>query len=271
MQALSPFEATHRGFRETNAELLKRNRELAAEIRERQRTEKALRESEMALQDLSHKILRAQEEERRRISRELHDEVGQSLTAISITLGSLRSNGAAKPAGVVRKVALTLRLLEGTMETVHCFARELRPAMLDELGLLPALRSHMKNFAARTGLRVHFSADPRAEQLDGERKTALFRIAQESLTNVAKHARASQVNISIQQTDGGICMEIADNGRSFRVDPGTAGKQKQRLGLLGMQERVRLLDGQFCIKPVPGRGTTVCVTIPFRAAATGRT
>ena len=385
LQALSPFEATHRGFRETNAELMKRNRELAAEIRERQRTEKALRASERrygrlietaqdvifslapdgrivalnrafetitgwpraewlgrpfsllihpaeadvalerfhmvlegrppavweyrvraasgrylvgeftltrevqdgrivgvfgigrditarkraeeALQGFSRRILHAQEEERRRISRELHDEVGQSLTAISVALANLRNNGTATVAGLAQKVTLSQRLLQGTMENVHRFARELRPAMLDELGLLPALRSHMKNFSARTGLRVNFTADPQAEQLDGERKTALFRIAQESLTNVAKHARARRVNVSVCGTDAGICMEIADNGRSFRLNSRTAAKQKQRLGLLGMQERVRLLNGQFSIKPVPGRGTTVRVTIPFQAAA----
>lgn len=227
------------------------------------------KQAEEALRGFSWKILHAQEEERRRISRELHDEVGQSLTAISVTLASLRNNGAAKSASISRQVALTQRLLEGTMEAVHRFARELRPAMLDELGLLPALRSHMKNFSSRTGLRVRFSAVPEAEQLDGERKTALFRIAQESLTNVAKHARASRVNVSIQETGDGVCMEIADNGRSFRANPETFGKQKQRLGLLGMQERVRLVNGRFSIKPMPGRGTTVRVTIPFQSLAAG--
>ena len=382
LQTLSPFEATHRGFSETNAELLKSNRKLAAEIVERQRVETALRVSEQryttlvetaqdvifslkrdgrieslnpafevitgwprkawlgqsfvgllhqedaaeamknftavvrggppehweyrvrkangeyatgeftqvremcdgrcigvfgigrditvrkraedALKRLSSKILQAQEEERRRISRELHDEVGQSLTAVSVMLATLRSNGAVKSEHLARTIAGTQRLLEGTMETVHRFARELRPAMLDELGLLPALRSHLKSFSEHTGLRVRLDADPVAETLNGNQKTAVFRIAQESLTNVAKHARASRVNISIRRAGEGIRMEIADNGRSFQVDPGTAARQKQRLGLLGMQERVRLVNGQFHIKPQLGRGTTVLVTIPFQ-------
>ena len=387
LQTLSPFEATHRGFRETNTELLKRNQELAAEITGRRRVENALRESEQrystlietandvifslapdgrivalnrafekitgwprsiwlgksftplihpdemaiavdrfygvlqgkppevwqyrvrrangqyvvgeftlsretkngkavgvfgigrditerkraeeALKNLSRKILHAQEEERRRISRELHDEVGQSLTAISVGLATLRNNGSAKSGNFSRAIAGTQCLLEGTMETVHRFARELRPAMLDELGLLPALRSHVKNFSEHTGLRVQLHADPTAERLNSEQKIAVFRIAQESLTNVAKHARASRVTISLQPANDGVCMEIADNGKSFRAGPGSPAKQRQRLGLLGMQERVQLVNGRFSVRPEPGRGTTVRVTIPFQSVNAG--
>ena len=263
LQTLSPFEATHRGFRETNTELLKRNQELAAEIVERQKAEEALK-------DLSSKILCAQEQERRRISRELHDEVGQSLTAISMTLATMRNNGAAKPEKISRTIADTQRLIEETMETVHRFARELRPAMLDELGLLPALRSYAKNFSNRTGIRVQFQADPVAEKLSDDGKTVIFRIAQECLTNVAKHARASRVNISLCPTDNGVYLEVADNGKSFRMIPEKAAGQTQRLGLLGMQERVRIANGRFEMNPEPGRGTTVRVTIPH-SIATGRT
>jgi PAS domain S-box-containing protein len=218
---------------------------------------------EESLQNLSRKILHAQEDERRRVSRELHDEVGQSLTAISVTLASLRNNGAMGSEHFSRTIVGTQRLLEGTMETVHRFARELRPAMLDELGLLPALRSHVKNFSERTGLEVGFHADSAAEKLNGEQKTTIFRVAQESLTNVAKHAHASRVKVFLRRVSGGICLEIADNGKSFRTDPATAARQKQRLGLLGMQERVRLVNGRFEIEPEPGRGTIVRVTIPF--------
>lgn len=382
LQTLSPFEATHRGFRETNTELLKRNQELAAEIAERERAETALMETERRLRtlvetahdvifslapdgritalnpafenitgwrrsrwlgrpftqlihpdevelaaerfrtillgnpsdvwqyrvrkadgkylvgefalvreiklgkvigvfgigrdvterkrteegwkNLSSKILQAQEEERRRISRELHDEVGQSLTAISITLAALKKNGGARSKRTLRTITNTQHLLEGTMETVHSFARELRPAMLDELGLVPALRSHIKNFAERTGLDARLRASPAAEELNGEQKTTVFRIVQESLTNVAKHACASRVAISVRPVGQGICVEIADDGKSFHPDLRNIAWQKHRLGLLGMQERVRLVNGRFSILPEPGRGTTVRVTIPFR-------
>jgi signal transduction histidine kinase len=226
-----------------------------------------LHRQEEVLRNLASKIIHAQEEERRRISRELHDEVGQSLTAISMALASLRNSRVTKPETFSRTIAGTQRVLEETMEKVHQFARELRPAMLDELGLLPALRSHLKNFAACTGLRLKFSADAAAEKLDDEKKTALFRIAQESLNNVAKHAGASRVKISVGQTCDGIRMEIADNGKSFRASNGKGDGQKQHLGLLGMQERVRLVNGHFDIHPKPGRGTTVCVQIPFQSAA----
>ena len=141
--------------------------------------------------------------------------------------------------------------------------------MLDELGLLPALRTYLNGFASRTGLRVKFHGNPIAERLEADAKTVVFRIAQESLTNVNKHAQASQVAIAIRPFKGGICMEVADDGKSFKADPKDAGKSEGRLGLLGMQERVRLVNGQFTVKPRPGKGTTVRVMVPFKLSAQG--
>ena len=281
LESLSPFEVTHRGFRETNfrlqqliatlekrnLELAEINRELQLEISGRKRTEKALRESEENLRNLSNQILNVQEEERKRISRELHDEVGQALTGISMNLESLKKNGLIKSPTLVRKIADTQNLLQETMEMAHRFARELRPAMLDELGLVPALRSYLKGFANRTGLRVHFRSNPIAENLADDQKTVLFRVAQESLTNVGKHAHASQVTVTVRMLKDSICMAIADNGRSFTADSTNSDSSKKRLGLLGMQERVRLVKGRFTIKPVPGRGTTIRVVIPFTSAS----
>jgi len=278
LEALSPFEAAHRGFREANlklhrvnetlehrnVELARTNQELELEVNERKRTEKALRESEENLRSLSNEVLHVQEEERTRISRELHDEVGQALTAINMNLAVLKRNGQPDPLGVKKRIADTQSLLEQTMETVHRFARELRPAMLDDLGLLPALRSYANSFGVRTGIRVRFHAAAAAENLDDERKTVVFRVAQESLTNVAKHAQASQVGVSVRKTTRGFRVAIKDNGRSFPVEPQMSGKRKKRLGLLGMQERVRLVDGHLTIQSEPGRGTTVIVEIPFR-------
>jgi signal transduction histidine kinase len=143
----------------------------------------------------------------------------------------------------------------------------LRPAILDELGLLPALRSSLNGFARRTGLRVRFRGSASAEKLSNEQKTVLFRIAQESLTNVAKHAQASRVDIVLRKAEGGLCMEIADNGKSFRSVPHQSVRSKQGLGLLGMQERVRLVNGRFNINPDPSRGTTVRVVVPFKSAS----
>ena len=277
LESLSPFEATHRGFRETNLKLYERNRELESEIKERKRVESALRRSERHyhrlfndaqfmqenLRELSNRILNTQEEERKRISRELHDEVGQSLTAVNVVLGTLRNCGIGNAEISDRKLGEVQSLLRDTMETVHGFARDLRPAMLDELGLLPALRSYLKGFACRTGLRVSFRGNPISEQLADVQKTVVFRIAQESLTNVNKHARASRVEIAIRKFRDGICMEVKDDGRSFTIGRITSARTGGRLGLLGMQERARLINGQVTIKPQPGKGTTVQVVIPF--------
>jgi signal transduction histidine kinase len=256
LQTLSPFEATHRGFGEMNHKLQERNRALEREIAERKRMEENLR-------CLSNQILHVQEEERKRISRELHDEVGQSLTAISVILAALKNNGAGNSKTAGRKLADTQHLLQNTMESVHDFARELRPAMLDELGLLPALRSYLGGFARRTGLRVQFRGNGAAEKLSGDQKTVLFRVAQESLTNVAKHAQASRVEVSLRKRGGGVCLEVADNGKSFRENAVDWAKKNARLGLLGMQERARLANGKFMVWTQPGRGTTIRVTIPF--------
>lgn len=276
-ELLSPFEAAHRGFREMNCALQERNRELEQEIRERKKAEEALRQSEKHyrrlfneaqamqenLRNLSGKILFTQEEERKRISRELHDEVGQSLTAISVTLATFCNHSEADSEGRSQRLAATQRLLQETMETVHRFARDLRPAMLDELGLLPALRSYLKSFAERSGLRVRFRGNPIAEELKDDQKTVLFRIAQESLNNTCKHAQASQVEVAIRKRKDGICLEVADDGRSFKADSINTAKRRGRLGFLGMQERVRLVNGRFTMSAIPGRGTTVRVVIPF--------
>jgi signal transduction histidine kinase len=293
LEALSPFEITYRGVRvantkleqvigtlaQSNSELGRTNRALHREIGQRKRTEKALRESEAhfrqlfhhaqsmqeSLRRLSNQILHVQEEERRRISRELHDEVGQALTAILVNLAVSQSYSVGTSERLRAKIAETQRLLEQAMEAVHRFAHELRPAMLDELGLLPALRSYVKSFAARTGLRVHFRATPDAEQLDGERKTVIYRIAQESLTNIAKHAQAHAVEVILRRVKSVIGLEIQDDGKSFRPSSDNGEARKNGLGLLGMQERVRLVNGKFCVVPEPGKGTTVRVRIPFHA------
>jgi len=218
-------------------------------------------------ENVSELILHAQEDERKRISRDLHDVVSQALVAISMNLEALNQPATADTKAFKTKVAATRRLVLQTIDTVHRFARELRPTMLDELGLLPTLKSYLKDFANRTGLQVDFHADAGAEDLDDDRKTVVFRIAQESLTNVAKHAQASRVKFSIRKIKDTICVAIADNGKSFNRDSMGSARKKKRLGLLGMSERARLVGGIFAIEAQPVKGTTVRVMIPFKAAA----
>jgi len=261
METLSPFEAAHRGFRGANLELRQVNESLQC------------RNAQLAglsrdLRNLSGQVLHAQEEERKRISRELHDEVGQALTVLNTNLGMLQRNGTVDGAPLKKKIADTQLLLAQTMETVHRFAGELRPALLDQLGLLPALRSCLKNFAERTGLQVTFAASPEAERLNDGQKMVVYRVAQESLTNVAKHARASRVTVSLRKLSRGFQIEIKDNGKAFEVDQQLSGKGRKRLGLLGMRERARLVNGRFAVKSRPGKGTTVSMEIPFEAGVT---
>jgi signal transduction histidine kinase len=222
--------------------------------------ERIIRQQREAMQ-----ILNVQEEERKRISRELHDEVGQALTAINMKLAVLQRDGAAEAAALLsKKIADIGSLLVGAMASVHKFARELRPTMLDELGLVPALRSYLKEYAQRTGLPVRFRGSIDGERLNAEQKTVLFRIVQESLTNVAKHAHANQVDVSLRTVNNCIWMRIKDDGHGFTVDQQQSAKGEKRLGLLGMRERLRLVNGRFAVKSAPGKGTTVEVEIPLK-------
>jgi signal transduction histidine kinase len=290
LEALSPFEVAHRGFRKAwkrlrqlNETLERRNQALAAinkklkgEILERRKAEKALRKSkehyeqlfeqahlmEENLRQLSNKLISVQEEERKNISRELHDEIGQALTAVTVSIAMLKKHDSRDPA-FAKKVTVAQELLEQSMETAHRFARELRPPMLDYLGLHAVLHSYGKSFSERTGIKTVLRSGVRLDRLDSQQGLVLYRVAQESLTNVFKHAQATLVQIRFRRIPRGICMEIKDNGRAFRTQGQPNGHVPQRLGLLGMQERVRLINGEFAVESRPGQGTTVRVQIPL--------
>jgi PAS domain S-box-containing protein len=246
------------------------------DIRQRKQAEMALRESrehyiklfqearemEENLRQLSNKVLIAQEEERKHISRELHDEIGQTLTAANVSVALLRQH-AEKDPEFKKKCESAQMLLEQSMNMIHQFARELRPSMLDHLGPYAALQNYIKTFTERTGIKVGLESTIRSDALDVKQGTVLYRVAQESLTNVFKHAQATKVKIVLRQLPQAVCMEIADNGRASPPPDQLNGAVRGRLGLLGMQERVRLVNGEFQIESVPKRGTTVRVQIPL--------
>ena len=290
-EAITPIETIHRGTREAavhlnqivemlsqrTVELAASNLVLEQEIIQRKAVEEALKKSEHhysqlleqserlqeQLRRLSRQILSAQEEERRAISRELHDVIAQTLTGINVRLAALKKEAAVNTKGLDRNIARTQRLVEKSVNIVHQFARQLRPAVLDDLGLIPALHSYMKNFTARTGVRAHLIAFAGVEQLDTARRTVLFRVAQEAMTNVARHAKASRVEVNIQKLPRAARMDIKDNGRSFQVERILHANGNKRLGLLGMRERVEMVGGTFCVESAPGDGTTVRVEVPF--------
>ncbi|MFA5056768.1 MAG: sensor histidine kinase [Opitutaceae bacterium] len=218
------------------------------------------------LRRLAHQILSTQEEERKKISRELHDEIAQTLAGINVQLAALSLEAAVSARRLKAKIASTQRQVGRSIEAIHRFARELRPALLDDLGLIPALRSYMKKFAARTGLHIRFTAFTGVESLNNAKRTVLYRIAQEALTNVVRHAQASLVQVSIRKIPDAIRMEVADDGRSFQVQRVLSSRTNKRLGLLGMRERVEMVGGSFAIESAPGRGTTIRAQIPFKRA-----
>jgi signal transduction histidine kinase len=239
-------------------------------VEERERVirqqQEAIRQAGVMHQDLrvfSKQILHVLEAERKRLSRELHDEIGQALTAMNTNLELVRRNGAADAGWFREKIGDSQRLLRQTVNTVHRFACELRPAMLDELGLVPALRSYLKSFGGRTGLRVGFRSSPAAENLSDEQKTVIYRVVQESLTNVARHAHATRVTVALYRAARGVRVQIKDNGKSFSVEQQLSPPGRRRLGLLGMTERVRLINGRLSITSLPGQGTSVSAEIPF--------
>ena len=252
------------------------NQKLTEEIHHRQAVERDLHSTEVAqtlllkqavslqeeLRGMSHQVLQAQEEERKRISRELHDVVVQSLVGISVHVADLAQSAEGTPRSLQIKIANAHRLVEKSVEAVHQFARELRPGVLDDLGLIPALHAHLKSFMEGTGIRASLKAFAGIEKSPGPLRTAIYRITQEALVNVTRHAQASQVEVSIQNLDGLIRLEITDDGKGFEVPTISDPKKNKRLGLLGMKERAEMVGGIFSIHSTPGSFTTVRIEIP---------
>ncbi len=253
------------------------NEELRREIARRSVIEESLRKSEQhqrrllgesflmqeKLRHLSRQVLLAQEDERKRISRELHDVIAQTLTGINLRLATLKKAAGLNTKHLGRDIARTQRLVEKSVDIVHQFARELRPAVLDDLGLIPALHSFVKLFSQRTLIHVRLQAFAGVEQLNIQQRTVFYRVAQEALTNVSRHAQASRVEVNIQKLPTGVAMTIHDNGKAFEVDRVVNSRGRKRLGLLGMRERLEMIGGQFDIESVAGRGTTVTAKLPL--------
>src|ERR1017187_391729 len=215
------------------------------------------------LSQLTRQIIIAQEELRKEISRELHDEVVQALIAINVELSAVGSGPTVSVRTMKKKLAGTQKLVEKSVVEVHRFARELRPAMLDDLGLIPALHAYCKNLTERKKIKIHLTAFAGVEALGDDERTVLFRVAQEALTNVVRHARATQVKICISKILGAVRMEIGDNGKAFLVEKPVSAKTPNRLGFVGMKERIEMIGGKLAIESVRGEGTTVRAEIPF--------
>jgi signal transduction histidine kinase len=255
----------------------KRNGQLKREIARRKAGEVAIRKGkiqfhnlflesrlmEEKLRNLTRQLISAQEDERREISRELHDGIVQKLVAINIGLSALSAGSSTGTPIPKAKIARIQRLVANVVKVAHRFARELRPAVLDDVGLIPALYAYSKSLAARKKLKIQLTAFDGIEALGTAKRTVLFRVAQEALTNVARHAHATKVGLSITKIPGAIRMEISDNGRSFHVGAVLLAKNPKRLGLIGMKERVEMVGGRLSIVSAPGKGTIVRAEIPL--------
>jgi signal transduction histidine kinase len=291
LDALSPIERTHRAMVENVAllkhsnETLRRrtddlfaaNQRLKKEIAQRIAAERSLRASEqnhrallekahlmqLQLRNLSHKILLTQEAERKAISRELHDEIAQALTGINVQLASLKTESGASKKSFSKHISETQRLVERSVDIVHQFARDLRPVLVDDLGLNPALHAYLKGYTKRAGLRVRFSTFAGVEELSNDKRIVLYRVAQAALVNTAQHAQATSVSVVIKRLPRAVLMEIKDDGRSFDVEHVLDPARYKRLGLIGMRERVEMLGGTFQVESAPGRGTTISAMLPF--------
>ncbi|MBI3763292.1 MAG: HAMP domain-containing protein [Chloroflexi bacterium] len=203
----------------------------------------------------------AQEEERKRIARELHDDTSQALTSLMVGLRTLTD---ACPSPEVQARAEELRAVAShTLEAVHDLALQLRPSVLDDMGLPAALERYVTECRRRFGLTIDLAVHGLADQrLDPTLETALYRIVQEALTNVGRHARARTVSVLLERRDGKVLAIVEDDGVGF--DPASAGKAQQRLGLFGIRERAELLGGRLIIESEPGRGTSIFVEVPAR-------
>ncbi len=207
-------------------------------------------------------IIHAQEQERQRIARELHDETSQVLTSLLISLAVLEESVETQEAR--ERIADTRALAHSTLRAIRNLSIDLRPSALDDLGLLPALRWYVKEYQKKCAIEVEFQATGLKQRLPAEMETALYRIVQECLTNTAKHANAHRVTIMLREEPERVFGRIVDDGRGFDYEallktPG----QELGLGLAGMHERAVLLDGTLDVHSVPGQGTTIEVNIPL--------
>jgi two-component system sensor histidine kinase UhpB len=230
------------------------------DVTDRRSAEEEIRESREQLRRLSLHISAAREEERARIAREIHDELGQKLTVLKMSLSRLRQDLPSEPPTLQTSVRAILKSIDELLATVRDLSTELRPAVLDHLGLVDALKWQARDFEAKAGIRCDVVSRVEEVSLDSARRTDLFRVTQEALTNVARHSGASRAQIQISGEAGDLLLEISDNGQGFHED-GTS--RRSSLGLLGIRERIEALGGTVQWLGTAGRGTRVRIRIPL--------
>jgi PAS domain S-box-containing protein len=233
---------------------------LCNDVTEKLKTEENLKRSYQEIRQLASNIEKIREEEKIKIAREIHDELGQQLTGLKMDVAWLSKKLDAKDTILLDKTREIMQLLDQAVKSVRRIASELRPGLLDDLGLVAAIEWQGEEFEKRSGIKVQFDHEIKNETIPPALATGLFRIYQESLTNVARHAHASRVMVSLHQTDDEVVLEITDDGKGFDSKDI---KNKKTLGLLGMKERTMMMGGKYEVVSNPGKGTTVVVSVPL--------
>jgi signal transduction histidine kinase len=243
---------------ERTMELADKTRQLRSELNKRMRVEKEVRH-------LSRQLIKATEKERKRLARDLHDEFGQALTALHFSMESLQRSLPPELVDHQKRCRELIGLVEALGDNARRISAELRPDMLDHLGLIPTLQSYVQDFAGRaTGLRVSFQASGLRKRPPAEVAIVLYRVVQEALNNIAKHAGAAHVNVLIAYSHPNVILTVEDDGVGFEPETGGASftGEDQGIGLLGMRERVGIVGGIINIQSSPGKGTFIRVEIP---------
>jgi PAS domain S-box-containing protein len=252
-------ELLERHVQQRTAVLARMNQQLRAEIGERQRAEQELKISRDQLRALAARLQAVREEERKSMAREIHDELGQACTAIKMDLALIGTRAHKRQTRLKSKINSALRVVDEMILTLRRISSELRPRPLDDLGLPAALEWQAQEFESRTGIPCQITLPQQSIALDPERSTAVFRIFQESLTNVARHSRATRVDACLEAGPELLTFVVHDNGCGFDVEGARA---RGSLGLMGMRERALLLNGELHVESIPGTGTALTLRIP---------
>lgn len=239
-----------------------------ADRRERQRAEEKLRRSLEQMRALTNYLQHVREEERTRIAREVHDELGQALTGLKLDMSWLGSKLARNAKPVQQKVKTMVDHIDSTIQTVRRIATELRPGILDSLGLVAAMEWQANEFQTRSSIPCIVTTTTDADTIwDQDITTVFFRIYQETLTNIIRHAEATRVDVRLDQEDGFLVMTVSDNGRGISDE---AIGNTRSLGLVGMRERAMLVGGELTLHGAPGKGTTVTLRVPLQGPRPAR-
>jgi two-component system sensor histidine kinase UhpB len=223
------------------------------------------------LRAISERLINAQEDERKRIARRLHDDTGQSLSTLIMNLERMESLIPAEASDLLRRMVTARKLATRTLEDLRNVIYGLRPTMLDDLGLAPAIRWYARSGLDEAGVQVKFDSMDETMRLPPQIETTLFRIAQEAVSNIVRHAHAKSASIALWQEDGAACLWVEDDGCGFDFTYiSTQALPLQRLGLLGIKERAELVGGEVMVDSVPGRGTRLEVHIPLNGLEKAR-